>query len=137
MYHNNEGVTATGTAIIGHFDPAGRTLTWTSAGHPSPVLVRQGKATLLDHSPCVMMGAFESMSYELTTTVLESGDVLVLYTDGIVERRGLDVQAGLDALVGAAADCHTDDPEESIACVLARLDGDISDDVCVIALRVL
>ncbi|WP_346153305.1 SpoIIE family protein phosphatase [Nonomuraea recticatena] len=137
MYHNNEGVTATGTAIIGHFDPADRTLTWTSAGHPSPVLVRQGKATLLDHSPGVMLGAFESMSYELTTTVLESGDVLVLYTDGIVERRGLDVQAGLDALVGAAGDCHTDDPEESIACVLARLDGDISDDVCVIALRVL
>ncbi|MFD0851380.1 SpoIIE family protein phosphatase, partial [Actinomadura adrarensis] len=84
-----------------------------------------------------LMGAFEA-EYELTTTRLEPGDVLLLYTDGIIERRGKDLESGLRQLIDATQRCVMDDPEELIDCVLAKLsDGRAEDDVCVLAARVL
>ncbi|MEV7013114.1 SpoIIE family protein phosphatase [Streptosporangium sp. NPDC051022] len=137
-YHANQGITATGTAIIGHFDPAGRVLTWTSAGHPAPVLVRDGKAAFLEGDPGTMLGAFEAMEYTLTTTRLNEGDVLILYTDGIVERRGRDLSDGLNALLEAAARCTEGDLEGDLTCLLRQLDDEpAQDDICVLALRVL
>lgn len=138
MYHANQGITATGTAIIAHFDPVQRVLAWACAGHPPPVLVREGRATLLEPPTGPMLGAFEQMTYQLDTLSMEAGDLLLLYTDGIIERRGLDLDAGLDALVRAAGDCGGGDPEEEIGCVLDRLDGQrAEDDVCMLGLRVL
>ncbi|MFB4277107.1 PP2C family protein-serine/threonine phosphatase [Nonomuraea sp. MTCD27] len=138
IVHSNQGVTVTGTAIIGHFDPAERTYRWTNAGHPAPVLIRDGRARLLDPAPGLMLGAFDVTEYDLTTTRLEPGDFLILYTDGIVERRGQDMAARMDALIQAAHFCCGDDPEEVIACLLKRLGGEAAeDDVCVLAVRVL
>ncbi|MFI6299884.1 PP2C family protein-serine/threonine phosphatase [Nonomuraea sp. NPDC050790] len=136
IYHNSETVTATGTAVIGHFDPGSRLLTWTSAGHLPPLLVRDGMAALLEPPPGLMLGALESVAYELTTTQLHAGDMLFLYTDGVVERRDKDLDAGLKALLEAADDCPRDDPEEAIACVLDRIGLDTHDDVCLLALRI-
>ncbi|MEV4169879.1 SpoIIE family protein phosphatase [Nonomuraea sp. NPDC049709] len=138
IVHSGQGVTVTGTAIIGHFDPEERTYRWTNAGHPAPVLIRDGRARLLDPAPGLMLGAFDVTEYDLTTTRLEPGDFLILYTDGIVERRGQDMAARMDALIQAAHFCCGDDPEEVIACLLKRLGGEAAeDDVCVLAVRVL
>ncbi|MFI6818003.1 PP2C family protein-serine/threonine phosphatase [Nonomuraea sp. NPDC050328] len=141
MYHANPGVTATGTAIIGHFDPACRTLAWADAGHPNPVLVRRGRAGLLEAERGTMLGAFESTEYSLRCTQLEAGDLLLLYTDGIVERRGRDVEEGMRALVKAAAAAEGlvgADPEHGIDYVLRELDAaSAEDDVCLLALMVL
>ncbi|GAA3067293.1 PP2C family protein-serine/threonine phosphatase [Streptosporangium carneum] len=136
-YHANQGITATGTAIIGHYDPAARALTWVSAGHPAPVLVRDGKASFLEGDPGTMLGAFEAMQYTLTRTGLREGDVLLLYTDGIVERRGRDLGDGLNALLDAASHCVGGDLDDDITCLLERLgDEPAQDDICVLALRV-
>ncbi|MEU4225484.1 SpoIIE family protein phosphatase [Nonomuraea sp. NPDC026600] len=138
LVHSNNGVTVTGTAIVGHFDPADRTLSWTNAGHPPPLLIRNGQAELLEGVPGTMLGAFEKAEYGLATTQLEADDVLVLYTDGVIERRGQDLDAGIAALTQAAGKCGCADPEKVIDCVLSHLDGrGTDDDVCIAAARVL
>ncbi|MFC7101454.1 PP2C family protein-serine/threonine phosphatase [Nonomuraea rubra] len=138
IVHSNEGITVTGTAVIGHFDPQDCTFRWTNAGHPAPLLIRDGRAEQIDGAQGMMLGAFDVTEYQLTTTRLRSGDVLLLYTDGIVERRGRDLEAGVEALVQATDFCADDDPEQMINCLLTRLGGDAAeDDVCVLAVRVL
>ncbi|WP_157253298.1 PP2C family protein-serine/threonine phosphatase [Nonomuraea typhae] len=137
IYHDTEAVSVTGTAVIGHYEPDSRVLTWTSAGHPPPLLVRDGVAGLLEPPPGLLLGALESAAYELTATRLRAGDLLFLYTDGVVERRGHDLDAGLKRLLQAAGACPADDPQEAISCVLNRIGRNTHDDVCMLALRVL
>ncbi|NUR93473.1 MAG: serine/threonine-protein phosphatase, partial [Nonomuraea sp.] len=127
----------TGTAIIGHFDPEERTFSWTNAGHPAPVLIRDGRARVLEGVAGTLLGAFDAAEFDMTVTRLEPGDVLLMYTDGVVERRGQDLDSGVEALVQASHFCVGDDPEQMIDCVLRRLGAASSaDDVCVIAARV-
>ncbi|MEV3979497.1 SpoIIE family protein phosphatase [Nonomuraea sp. NPDC049758] len=138
IVHSNEDVTVTGTAIIGHFDPERRTFSWTNAGHLAPVLIRDGRGQAIDGVTGTLLGAFDAAEYDMTVTQLEPGDTLVLYTDGVVERRGQDLDVGLAALLRASHSCVGDDPEQMIDCLLRRLGADDStDDVCVIAARVL
>lgn len=127
----------TATAIIGHFDPRSRELRWSCAGHPRPVLVRDGAATLLDGTTGTLLGAVRERDYPETVTRLRPGDLLLFYTDGLVERRGADIDDGIAALVGAAAACRGDDPDEDITTVLAELGVYTpEDDICLLALRV-
>ncbi|WP_326824315.1 SpoIIE family protein phosphatase [Streptosporangium sp. NBC_01756] len=137
IYHANQGITATGTAIIGHFDPSSRILNWISAGHLPPILVRDG-ASFLKGSAGTMLGAFEAMKYTVNTTQLAEGDLLLLYTDGIVERRGRDLDEGLNALLDAAGRCVEGDLEKDIASIIRQVGGEQSDDdICLLAFRVL
>jgi len=59
-------------------------LTYTNAGHLSPILVRSGQLRMLESTGTVV-GAFPTARYEERTVPLEHGDLLVAYTDGIVE----------------------------------------------------
>ena len=127
----------TATAIIGHFDPRSRELRWSCAGHPRPVLVRDGTATLLDGTTGTLLGAVRERDYPETVTRLRPGDLLLFYTDGLVERRGADIDDGIAALVRAAAACRGDDPDDDIATVLEELGVHApEDDICLLALRV-
>jgi phosphoserine phosphatase RsbU/P len=66
------------------YDEPTRTLTYTNAGHLPPILVRNGAAELLEVTGTVV-GAFPFADYEEKQVQIESGDLLVAYTDGIVE----------------------------------------------------
>jgi phosphoserine phosphatase RsbU/P len=74
------------TAVFALIDPAARTLTYASAGHPSPLLLRGGgRLESLDHRG-IVLGFLPAASY--TSAVVRDisvGDRLVLYTDGITE----------------------------------------------------
>jgi sigma-B regulation protein RsbU (phosphoserine phosphatase) len=72
------------TFYFAMYDDAQHTLTYTNAGHLSPMLVRDGNLSLLEPTGTVV-GAFASATYEEKTVSLEHGDMLVAYTDGIVE----------------------------------------------------
>jgi sigma-B regulation protein RsbU (phosphoserine phosphatase) len=72
------------TFYFAMYDDAQHTLTYTNAGHLSPMLVRDGNLSLLEPTGTVV-GAFASATYEEKTIRLEHGDMLVAYTDGIVE----------------------------------------------------
>ena len=72
------------TFFFGLYDDETRMLTYTNAGHLPPVLMRHGKPELLEVTGTVV-GAFPFSPYAEKTIQLRAGDLLVAYTDGIVE----------------------------------------------------
>jgi sigma-B regulation protein RsbU (phosphoserine phosphatase) len=66
------------------YDDADHVVTYTNAGHLPPLLVRRQGVERLDVTGTVV-GAFPSAPYEEQKVVLEPGDILVAYTDGMVE----------------------------------------------------
>ena len=73
---------------------------WSSAGHPPPVLVgADGTTTLLDgHDPDLLLGLDSGAPRSEGSVELEPGATLLLYTDGLVERRGEHLDEGLERL---------------------------------------
>jgi sigma-B regulation protein RsbU (phosphoserine phosphatase) len=72
------------TFLLGIYDEPSGSFTYTNAGHLPPVLVRQGVGTRLDVNGTVV-GAFPFSSYGESRVDLQSGDLLVCFTDGITE----------------------------------------------------
>ncbi|HEY7211629.1 MAG TPA: SpoIIE family protein phosphatase [Bryobacteraceae bacterium] len=72
------------TFFFALFDESSRTLTYTNAGHLSPLLFRNGDIRTLDSNGTVV-GAFPFSKYEESCLVMNPGDLLVCYTDGITE----------------------------------------------------
>jgi len=73
------------TAAYIHIDPAARTLTAASAGHPPPILRHANGATEELIAAGVVLGRFRAVSYDEVVRPFASGDTLVLYTDGVTE----------------------------------------------------
>ncbi|MEV0604622.1 SpoIIE family protein phosphatase [Streptomyces sp. NPDC050315] len=78
---------ALGSAVCCRFDPATRRLDWAQAGHPAPLLFRDGRGRALQPPEGVLLGATSGAVYTQRSVQLEPGDLLVLYTDGLVPRR--------------------------------------------------
>jgi sigma-B regulation protein RsbU (phosphoserine phosphatase) len=73
------------TAFIAEYDPANRVLTYINAGHNNPILRRQaGNIERLDVGG-VPLGILENAPYTSAAVTLQSGDWLVIFTDGVVE----------------------------------------------------
>jgi hypothetical protein len=91
------------TCIYAVFDPYDRMLTYANAGHLPP-LVRSADGTVLrlQGASSPPLGAALGPIVEERIR-LDPGDVLALYTDGLVERRDIDIDAGVDALALALA----------------------------------
>jgi PAS domain-containing protein len=125
------------TVILGIYDTATRRLRWSSAGHLPPLLLHGADATLLGDpiGPPIGVDLHPSHHPEHETT-LAPGSVLVLYTDGLVERRGEVLDDGLARLVVAAQAMHHDAHGVSCGVLVDRLvDDSHEDDVCVVSLR--
>jgi PAS domain S-box-containing protein len=79
------------------------TVRFASAGHVPPLVVDpDGEPRFLAGAPNPPLGVFDSSGHEEVTAELEPGSTLVLYTDGLVEERGVSIDAGLEALREAA-----------------------------------
>jgi len=90
------------TCVFGVLDLASSSFCWSNAGHPPPLLLRDGKATFLDGGAGVLLGVTAGEGMAEATSEIRPGDILVLYTDGLVERRDESLQVGLSRLVAAA-----------------------------------
>jgi serine phosphatase RsbU (regulator of sigma subunit) len=109
-----------------------------SAGHLPPVLLTvDGRCEFLSGGESLPLGVGADTSYEESRTVLEPGDVVLFYTDGLVERRGLGIDEALEGLCEAVARFHGCDPEELLDGLLADLIGErlLQDDVALLALQ--
>lgn len=90
---------ATGVLMV--VDVAARTITWSNAGHPSPLLVRGARVNYLDGGRRLLLGGGWPSEAGAGTCEYVAGDTIVLYTDGLIERRGESITDGLDRLVRA------------------------------------
>lgn len=91
------------TCVLGIVDAASGAFRWSSAGHPPPLLVRGGSARLLEGGGGALLGVAAGTESGEGEAALEDGDFLVLYTDGLVERRRESISEGLDRLVRVAS----------------------------------
>jgi PAS domain S-box-containing protein len=130
------GLQLMATALFGVLDPGSGRLRLASAGHLAPLLVADGTAELLDVRPSRMLGAPPAPGPAAEWAgVLAPGATLLLYTDGLVESRGADLDRGLAALQGAAVRAGTTDPDELCDRLLAELAGGVrADDVALLAI---
>src|SRR6202044_689705 len=87
-------------------DPAAGTVTYSCAGHPPPILVTsQGERQLLDQARSLPLGMLpDGWERQQATAALPAGATLMLYTDGLVERRNRPLDAGIDAAAVAMAE---------------------------------
>ncbi|SEH03439.1 PAS domain S-box-containing protein [Nonomuraea solani] len=128
----------TATAIIGHLDPQTRVFAWSQAGNLAPILVREGVTSQLGPPRGVLLGAASGRPYELATTRLLPGDLLLMFTDGLVERRTRDIDVGLDLTMAAARHLRGRDLEAGLDRLLTDIGGpNPEDDACLLAVGVL
>ncbi|WP_233225788.1 SpoIIE family protein phosphatase [Amycolatopsis sp. CA-126428] len=110
-------------------------LRWAVAGHPPPVLVEEGGARLLSGGGAVLGGPDRAHHREHAVTLAPGASVL-LYTDGLVERRDEPIDEGLRRLCEAATRAHAAAPERLVTAIgAALLDSGQEDDVALLAIR--
>ncbi|TFV47454.1 GAF domain-containing SpoIIE family protein phosphatase, partial [Blastococcus sp. TF02A_35] len=134
------GVSTLATAVLAHVGPAaggGRELRWANAGHPPPLLVGpDGAVELLERPRNLLLGVAPGTARHAHARTLAPGSSVVLYTDGLVERRDAALDDGFRRLLDAARDLHALTAEEACDALLARLAPDYTDDVALLVLRV-
>jgi GAF domain-containing protein len=134
------GLTAAGTTVVAHLrrDRARRwTMTWTNAGHPPPILLlpEGGTELLSEHDALFGFALTSSLERRDHRRDIAPGTTLFLYTDGLVERRDSDLDAGTDALLAVLDEVRDRPPQEIVDVAVTRLAADSPDDVVAFAIR--
>jgi GAF domain-containing protein/anti-sigma regulatory factor (Ser/Thr protein kinase) len=127
------------TVVYAVVDPRNGVLRFSSAGHPPPVVAYpDGRVELLEDGRSLPLGTGMRPQYRQAVAELPAGGVLVLYSDGLIERRGQSIDDGLDMLVAAIREASKD-PERLLEHILDRLVGDAprTDDIALLAARLL
>ncbi|MFF5025307.1 PP2C family protein-serine/threonine phosphatase [Streptomyces collinus] len=111
------------TAVTALVDTRAQVIIYSSAGHPPPVLMRPGgDCRLLDQATDPPLGARPAhVPRPQAGTAFNHGDILVLYTDGLIERRDEDIDVGLQRLTDTLRECLGLSPERMADMLLARL----------------
>jgi serine phosphatase RsbU (regulator of sigma subunit) len=126
-----------GTVVCGLYDPGTRVLRWARAGHLPPVLMRGQTAWDLPLPGGVLLGMDPDARYEEATQSLALGDTLLLFTDGLIERRGESIE---DVLAEFVAALPSGSAELTAAAqadkVLASAVSDTGDDACLVVVRI-
>lgn len=113
-------------------------LRWSNAGHPPPLLLQQGgePVVLAGRDTDLILGVVADVRRQEARAGLGPGDTVVLYSDGLIERRGQDLDDGLAALREALREADGLPVEELCDHLLDRLvPREQDDDVALVALR--
>ncbi|WP_337062012.1 SpoIIE family protein phosphatase [Kineococcus sp. G2] len=139
-------VDTTATAVVarlehdGTLPPGATRVRWSSAGHPPPMVITPGgrvRALSGEHAD-LLLGVLPDAPREEFSAVLERGSTVLMYTDGLVERRGQSLDEGLDLLRRTLAELAAQGGGLDALCdgLLARmLPGQQEDDVAVVAVH--
>lgn len=125
----------TATVLYAVIDLDDRTMTYSSAGHLPPVIVDGASCTVLPvpQGPLIGLGA---ASYLQLTVPLPAGSSIILYTDGLVERRSESLDVGIRRMCTMLSELRGDDVGTIVDALLAELpDTEHDDDVAIIAAR--
>ncbi len=120
------------TTLCAVADPPFASFTLVSAAHPPPVVATPGRTELVRVVPGPPLGAIDHARFTPTQVELPPQSTMLLYTDGLIERRGEAIDAGLSRLQAAVTN---DPPEDVCRDVMLRLVGSTSttDDVALLA----
>ena len=126
------------TIAYAELDLSDGTFVYACAGHPPPLIVpASGSPHLLWEGRSAPLGSAFSRGRDQAKGRLEPGDTLVLYTDGLVERRVTGISERLDLLVEVAGRDEPSTPPELVQRILDVLldEEGQEDDVCLLALE--
>jgi serine phosphatase RsbU (regulator of sigma subunit)/anti-sigma regulatory factor (Ser/Thr protein kinase) len=107
------------------------------AGHPYPLLLRcDGSGEFLSDAGGPPLGTVGGQTYDEQSLTLSAGETLLLYTDGLIERRGQQLAEGEEALVQVASRAP-DEPELKCQAITTQLTRDIAiaDDIAVLVVQ--
>lgn len=122
------------TALYAKLDPTGHTARWATAGHLAPLRFAPGTAAYLDAPRSVPLGTPARPSEERVDR-WDRGQGVVLFTDGVVERRGRSLDEGM-AMLQDLVRRHSTDRAGDLTCrIVAELCDEPEDDCCVVVLR--
>jgi len=134
------GIVQTATVVHSVYDPATRVLTLCRAGHPSPVVIRADGSARWPEPTAYggrLLGAGRCEDRSTLDMQLDSGDTVVFFTDGLVERPGEYFDRGIERLVAAATAGRVRSADDLCQHLVAELlDPEVRDDVVVLVLRV-
>jgi serine phosphatase RsbU (regulator of sigma subunit) len=127
---------ALGSAVCCRYRPQTRTLVWAQAGHPAPLLFRDGTGRRLHAPDGVLLGATSGAVYEQAEETLLPGDLLLLHTDGLVPGRS--GEQAVNRLLGLAP--RFGEARTAQDCVRTLMEefgeAEREDDACVLLARV-
>lgn len=128
---------ALGSAVCCRYRPATRTLVWAQAGHPAPLLFRDGTGCALTSPDGVLLGATSGAVYGQAEVRLEQGDLLLLHTDGLVPRRNSRTAAVQRLLDLAPRFGEARSAQDCVRTVVEEFgETEREDDACVLVARV-
>ena len=127
------------TIICAEIDPATGEFIWATAGHPAPILVNSdGTSVHLRNKsalpPIGWMNPNPSQPEDENRLILSPATRVLMFTDGLIERRGVNLEIGLTHLMIVAEQTHGDtDPNQACEAILKSMLSDIhDDDVCLL-----
>jgi PAS domain S-box-containing protein len=125
------------TVVYAIVDRAGDRILWAAAGHPPPLLRIDGHQARYLEGGNELMG-FGDIVYDTHESGLDGADTLILYSDGLVERRGESLDVGLERLANAAT-TGPDSAQALVGHLLERMlpESGLHDDVTAMLVRVL
>jgi serine phosphatase RsbU (regulator of sigma subunit) len=127
---------STATAVVARYEPATRRLVWAQAGHPPLLHVRAGETAELPRPRGPLLGAAVTACYGTAETTMERDDLLLLYTDGLVEHRDRSLREGLAPVIATLNQISAARQPQPLATLLAELRrANPDDDTCVVAAR--
>lgn len=136
----NEGLRITDFATIVvaslHLTARGADIRWSSAGHLPPLVLTAGTAHYLDQKTDPVLGVTAPQTRREHVAHLEPGATVLLYTDGLVERRRQPVAEGMALLRTAVADLAAEPLTTLCDALVSRLATHAQDDVALLAVRV-
>ncbi|MEU1479153.1 SpoIIE family protein phosphatase [Streptomyces sp. NPDC005760] len=132
-HHLTGAVTA--TAVCGLYDPETHTLRWARAGHLPPVLVRGSEAAPLPLVTGLLLGAVPEATYQEHEVQLAVDDTLLMYTDGLIERRDRSVEESLAQFLTVAR-AVPPTLDQQLDRLLTHSRSDTDDDTCIVGIRV-
>jgi anti-sigma regulatory factor (Ser/Thr protein kinase) len=124
------------TMLYAVIDTEAGSLRFASAGHPPPLVIdAAGGIRFAEGAPGNPVGAVGFASYEESTAAVEAGSVVMLYTDGLVERSDVPLADGLEALRSAVADLPAEPDSLCRALPEAVLARPPTDDTALLAIK--
>ncbi len=122
------------TILCALIDVEAHELTVTSAGHLPPLLISDGTGTFIQSAVGVPIGVNTGATYTSTAVSTPPAATLLAFTDGLVERRGESIDAGLERLQHAATANHCE-LDDLLGKLVEELRHDGDDDTAIAGLR--